>query len=491
MREQRSICFGKGLTIALIIWLLTWLALAGLWLGQAFAANFIAPELLGRPTANSITVSVVADVSLEVYLEYGTASGVYTSQTPQAFFSGGSPIGIMLDRLQPDTRYYYRVRYRPRGTFQAEFSARDEHSFHTQRKPGSSFTFTVKSDSHHDPKCVDEIYATTLHNELKDSPDFFLELGDTFGSDRFLQPDYHIISQLHLDQRRFFGSVGHSAPFFFALGNHEGEAGYALNGTADNIAVYATKARKLYYSNPIPDGFYTGNSAAEAYVGLPGDYYAWEWGDALFVVLDPYRYTTTNPLASGDLWDWTLGQTQYNWLKQTLESSRAKFKFVFAHHLLGYVRGAVRWADKYEWGGYNKSGTWEFSTKRPGWAMPIHKLMVESGVTIFFQGHDHLFAKEELDGIVYQTVPQPSSPTGSMPNAEYYSGDVLPHSGYLRVNVSGSDVKVDYIRTHLPGKGINGEIAYAYTIQFPKATGPPAMGKYRDKDSDRNNSQAQ
>jgi hypothetical protein len=90
--------------------------------------------------------------------------------------------------------------------------------------------------------------------------------------------------------------------------------------------------------------------------------------------------------------------------------------------------------------------------------------MVQNSVTIFFQGHDHLFAKEELDGIVYQEVPQPSSPTGSIPNAEYYFGDVLPASGYLRVTVSGSAVKVDYIRTYLPGEGTNGEVAYTYTI---------------------------
>jgi len=98
--------------------------------------------------------------------------------------------------------------------------------------------------------------------------------------------------------------------------------------------------------------------------------------------------------------------------------------------------------------------------------------MVANGVTIFFQGHDHLFAKEELDGIVYQTVPHPSFPTGTMPNAEYYSGDVLPASGYLRVSVSGSAVKVDYVRTYLPGEGTNREVAYTYTIPSTAAPNP-------------------
>jgi hypothetical protein len=436
--------------------------------------NFIAPELMGRPTATSITLNAVADVDLDVYLEYGTTPGNYTDKTSPSFFTGGSPIEIVMDNLQPDTRYYYRMNYRRSGAGLAAFQQREEHSFHTQRLPGSSFTFTVQADSHlYDPKCVDEIYKTTLQNEVNEAPDFFLELGDTFGADKFLPLNYQQIAQLHLDQRPFLGIVGHSSPLFFVLGNHEGEMGYELDGTANNIVDYATKARKLYYPNPVPDGFYSGNSAMEDDVGLPEDYYAWQWGDALFVVLDPYRYTTTNPKATGDGWDWTLGEDQYEWLKETLEGSSAKFKFVFAHHVLGDMRGAVKWADKYEWGGYSANGKWEFNTKRPGWAKPIHQLMVDNGVTIFFQGHDHLFAKEELDGIVYQTVPQPSFPTGSMPNAEYYTGDVLPASGHLRVKVSESDVAVDYIRTYLPGEGTNGEVAYMYTVtgnSLPVAT---------------------
>jgi len=57
-------------------------------------------------------------------------------------------------------------------------------------------------------------------------------------------------------------------------------------------------------------------------------------GNALFVVLDAYRYETVSPKPT-NLWDWTLGEAQYDWLKQTLEQSHAKFKFVCAHHVLG------------------------------------------------------------------------------------------------------------------------------------------------------------
>ena len=40
---------------------------------------------------------------------------------------------------------------------------------------------------------------------------------------------------------------------------------------------------------------------------------------------------------TGDQWSWTLGLQQYNWLKQTLQNSDAKYKFVFSHNMLGGI----------------------------------------------------------------------------------------------------------------------------------------------------------
>ena len=79
---------------------------------------------------------------------------------------------------------------------------------------------------------------------------------------------------------------------------------------------------------------------------------------------------------------------QYAWLKQVLESSRAKYKFVFAHHVLGTGRGGVEMAGQHEWGGQVRKGENSFAQRRPGWPEPIHALMVRTGVSIFFQGHD-------------------------------------------------------------------------------------------------------
>jgi len=124
------------------------------------------------------------------------------------------------------------------------------------------------------------------------------------------------VAELYLDQRPYFGLLCDSAPLFLVLGNHEAEWGWELDGTPENVPVWSTKARKLYYPNPFPDGFYSGSSKKEDFVGLRENYYAWEWGDALFIALDPYWYTKkyaggtrptwSNKTAGRDMWDRTI-----------------------------------------------------------------------------------------------------------------------------------------------------------------------------------------
>jgi hypothetical protein len=194
------------------------------------------------------------------------------------------------------------------------------------------------------------------------------------------------------------------------------------------------------------------------------------------VVIDPYWASAVcvdEPFGGGDkrtnLWDITHGDAQYQWLKTTLEKSDAKYKFVFAHHVMGTGRGGVELAELYEWGGLNNNGRWGFTTKRPNWASPIHKLMADNNVTIFFQGHDHIWAKQELDGVIYQTLSEPADPFYVLYNADaFLSGDKFPNTGYTRVTVSPTAVRVDYVRTYLPadeGAGkTSGATAFSYSV---------------------------
>jgi len=430
-------------------------------------ADFIAPEILGRPAAASVTINVVPAKAMEIYAEYGTTAGAYDRQSAKVSALGGSPVEIVLDQLQANTRYYYRLRY---GN-----AVGPEHTFMTQRAPGSTFTFDIQGDSHPERlgKQFDpELYTRTLLSAASDRPDFFMTIGDDFSVDTLKTVNADTVTQLYINQRQWLGLV--NAPVFLVNGNHEQASLANLNGTPNNVAIWAQTARNAYYPQPAPDAFYTGDSQPVEFIGQLRDYYAWTWGDALFVVIDPYWHspqTVDNQFGvdrdekkNRDLWNVTLGEAQYQWFKHTLETSVAKYKFVFTHHVNGTGRGGIELAHTYEWGDVA-----QFAARRPGWGMPIHQLMAQNRVTIFFQGHDHIFVRQELDGVIYQSLPEPANPFYTFENADAYkSGDKFSNSGHVRVTVSPDQVKVDYVRSYLPKDEVNGhksgEVAYSYTV---------------------------
>lgn len=415
-------------------------------------------ELLGRPTDNSIALQLIFSDSAEVKVEFGTSSGVYTGQTSWQLFPDSVPAEFNLTGLQSDTRYYYRVKYRQPGS--STVINRPEYTFHTQRPAGVPFTFVVQADPHIDSQSDTALYRLCLQNQLDDAPDFMVDLGDFLMSEKMRDS----LNQVSRDTiryrcellRSYYETTCHSVPLFNVLGNHEGENGWYLNGTSTNVAVLNNIERKTYFMNPAPDAFYTGDTINYPLVGIRENYYAWEWGDALFLVLDPYWNTSPKP-DSLHGWRWTLGETQYNWLKATLENSTAKFKFVFAHQLVGGDpdgRGGIEFADRYEWGGNNLDGTPGFAVNRPGWYKPIKDLLAENRVSIFFHGHDHFFAKQDKECLVYQEVPQPSHPNFMNANQAavygYLQGQILPNAGHLRVSVDSGGVQVEYVRAYLP-----------------------------------------
>jgi uncharacterized repeat protein (TIGR02543 family) len=480
--------------------------------------NFTGPELLGRPTNHSVTVNVVANAAMQAYFEYGTTSGVYTGMTGVASASANEPIETVMDGLAANTLYYYRMVYSTDGG--STWINRTEHSFHTQRPRGSTFTFTITSDSHfgqYGGQTADEkdLYALTLQNAAQDHPDFHLDCGDTFAMDPSPLGTGMTVAEAdnaYFIQRPtpYLGAICHSIPYFFVLGNHENEEGWnwddVFTSPDQSLALVGMKARKKYFPNPIPDDFYSGNvdPLPAAFATATGsiyheDYYAWEWGDALFVVIDPFHYSMVWPSegdsyggegqdgeVGGTRWDWSLGIQQYLWLKSTLENSSAKFKFIFTHQVVGgnsvYGRGGIIAAPYFEMGGKNKDGTWGWDTKRPaaqGWDLPIHQLMVENGVSIFFHGHDHDYEYETLDNIVYLEIPKPDDagytwqPYSYGHNEGHYPDAIaeIENSGHIRVTVSPDEVKTEYVRAYLPGDGENRIVAHTGIVEAPY-TGP-------------------
>jgi hypothetical protein len=327
------------------------------------------------------------------------------------------------------------------------------------------FSFAIQADSHLDENTDTSLYKQTLENIVAEKPSFLIDLGDTFMSEKFAKTQEDVELR-YIEAKSYFDSLG-SIPLYLVTGNHDGENGWYAGEDSNNMLTWTRDARLKYFpSTEILQSSYSGNR-------LTANYYSFIKGDVQFIVLDPFTYSTAKARTDNDGWDYSLGKTQYDWFKNMLENSNVKYKFVFIHNLVGGyskdARGGAEAAKFFEWGGYSPDGSYDFDKMRPDWGKPIQQLMVDNKVTAVFHGHDHFYAKQSLDGIIYQLVPQPGTPGNSVQDAAKYlyeEGTFLPSAGHLRVVVSDSNVVVEYLKTSLQSDS-NESIPDSYTI-YPK-----------------------
>ena len=388
--------------------------------------------VLGNPTASSIAAKVLAYQPVEGYIEFGPSDGAYSRRTETVQFKAGEPREVAIDGLVGNSEYRYR--FRSRSGPATPFDESAEFGFRTPRSAGESFVFTVVADSHLDRNTDPAIYERTIRDSALAKPDFHVDLGDTFMVDQ-RRDDFRAAAEQYVAQRYYFGLIGNTASVFLVSGNHDGEGSFL-----GEMGRWSVQQRRTYFATP------------SDVLDRGGNYYSWEWGDALFVALDPY-WITQRRGPRGSAWARTLGKDQYDWLTRTLETSEAKFKFVFIHHLVGGLnqaaRGGAEAAALYEWGGRNGDGSPGFARQRSGWGKPIHEILVNTGVTAVFHGHDHVYAKEDLDGIVYQLVPQPGLArfgTPRMTRNLYPESEFVPGPGHLRVTVGPGSVLVELVQ---------------------------------------------
>jgi len=391
-------------------------------IGKAVAAVPVTAKLLGTATPSSFSISVASTSAVKVYVEYGYDKSTIAGKTSIYNILKGSTQNISLTNLKANSLVYYKVKYAV-GTSK-NYSSLTQKSVKTaSAQVLSSSTFAIQADPHMDENSSTAVYEGTLKQIVATSPAFLMDLGDIFMVDKLAdKSEANIRGRFEL-MKGFYQKLG-VVPLKICLGNHDGELGYSKFNTKNY--------RKEYFPEQ------TSELA----------YYSFTGPDQLHVVLDPFTYTTKNPTANG--WEWTLGKTQYDWLVETLKNSKEKHKFVYIHHLLvgdPQSRGGVEIAMKNEWGGKNNDGTDGFDANRPGWGKPIHQLLLDYKVGFVFKGHDHLYVKQELDGVIYQTVPQPSHP-GDKINVNQYgyiSGKGVGGSGFLKVSTSGNTAQVDFI----------------------------------------------
>jgi len=448
--------------------------------------------VLGEPTGSSIRMKLYSDAQSAVRIFYRpltAAAAQYMEAPAPAGIPARRPVEVDINNLSPGINYAYTIMFQNVvGGQECPIAQTREHSFATAKPPGVPFQFAVVADIHihDDGSYFEDIFRSTLSqidNEKTSGGgiDFVVDIGDTFmGGKPELAYTPATVEKPYQDIFRLYSEVCKEAPLFLANGNHDFELGWEINGES-SMPVICQKYRQEYFMNPSRLGsFYRVNQDVDfASVGPPGNYYAWEWGDAQMIVLDPFWYTMIPPKHNPkrEPWTWTLGDDQYEWLYQTLSSSNALYKFVFIHHVTGGVfgtpkeaggGGAPKYSRYFEWGGYEPSGEYNYAERRPGWTHgSIHEMLVKYGGSVVFRGHDHLYFQEPLDSVVYNTVMKPSvayGDTGSpmaieMADERGYPGnEVKFESGYMKVTVTDKQAIMTYV-------AYNGRIIDQYTVK--------------------------
>ena len=399
------------------------------------------PPLVGRPTADSVTLNVVAgQLPVELELRLPTEG----SAVVRAALPAEAQQDLVVEDLQAGTEYRYELTARGAGRTEV-FPGR----FVTRRPPGSSFSFAVLSDTHlpvpppewTDPQTAElflpEIYdyvasridigqviRQTMRSIRGRQVDFIICLGDMFHYFRGFNdpfPSASTAERAYLDLRAHFGQATAEAAFYAVVGNWEGENGWH----PEVLRRYAQQARMKYLLNPSD--------------GPNEDYFAWTWGDALLVVLNVMTYTPTvhtmSPDDDGKATDWTLGGEQLAWLETTLRRSGERFKLLFIHHPVGGNAGDEP-NSAYGRGGGRVAGVGEQAR--------IHQLMLEHGVQIFFYGHDHVFTDMVVDGIHY-TLPGSSGAPWKFSAEETGYAEHEERSGFALVHVGQETIEVEFL----------------------------------------------
>jgi hypothetical protein len=409
--------------------------------------ELVGAPLLFAPTASGFGVSVVlrsGDPTM-LSLELRADDESPWTLAPPPLSPAPDIAQWQVDGLAPGHRYSYAV-LAPVDAGAGSAVPLYVGSAATAPPPGTAFTFAALADSHIEPRdpvppgetVIYDGYAFMEETLLDVSgqiaiakPDFVINLGDMLDYHLFgfnaPPPDASWARLGYLNYRRLLADTVANAAHFPVIGNWDGESGC---NTPDEIA-RSTSQRMLYVPSPGPETNPEGGSAN-------GDYYAFTWGDALFVILNVMTYTPTCHLLSygpGLPDDWTLGATQLAWLGQTLANATSKWRFLFIHHTVG---GAAGDPDD---SAYGRGGA---QAAHVGEQAIIQAMMVQYGVQVFFYAHDHVFTDAEVEGVHY-TLPGSAGAPWMFDSSQTGYTLYWTESGYGRVSVAPEEAKIDFV----------------------------------------------
>ncbi|MBN2229511.1 MAG: metallophosphoesterase family protein [Candidatus Thorarchaeota archaeon] len=301
---------------------------------------------------------------------------------------------VPLIGLDIDTRYFYKV--------SSNNTESQLYHFRTAPADGARFRMIIIGDNR--PTLVSYI-----------QPEEFKEL-----SQMIVDEDPHIVvmsgdyvlevNENHEDNlagwaafTNISDSIGHYAPIYGALGNH------------DTGAKTGTLNLDYYFD------------AFEQY-DEPSTYFSFDYAGVHFIFLDTEQQYLEGRI-TGD---------QYNWLVNDLESTDCPMKYVIGHRPM-----------------YPLNHLGDSIDSKPDERIRLQQLFEEHNVTAYICGHDHLFNRLTVNGLVHII-----SGGGGAPLVYTQWGGAYYH--YTRVDSSYNHVNISSVK-------LSGEIGHNYQLPY---TGP-------------------
>jgi hypothetical protein len=396
------------------------------------------PPLLSCPTKNSIRISALneklpAEAAVEIRKEGATT---WERRAPLLKLARYDILDWTLKDLAPAARYEYRILLKRESS---DFQTAGVGSFRTQRIGPASYTAVLMTDPHtgsfppgSNPVLVlDKV----VQNAARAQGEFVLDLGDNVawrGSREFPQTSTAGALAAYSQYRRQIGPLSAHCPHFALIGNWNGESGKFPEKNIELVA----GVRKALLPAPNHLTYPQGGSERE-------DYYAFSWGDVLYVMLNIQTYSKpSNParlpsLMSdvNEITEWTLGEKQMAWFESTLSKATERFRFVCIHHPAAGNAGDALNTN------YGRGGARAWNL---GEQAKIHALMKKHKVQIFFYGHDHVFVDDLVDGIHY-ALPGSCGAPWKFTKEETGYERFWPDSGHGTLEVTPEKATVTFI----------------------------------------------
>jgi phosphodiesterase/alkaline phosphatase D-like protein len=409
------------------------------------------PPLLSRPTETSIRVSALNHRQpVEAAIEW-RKEGTDRWQRRQSVLklSPHEMLDWSLTGLSPATRYEYQILMKgdAGGLLHPVVSGK----FRTQRKRPGHYTAVLLADPHVGSFAEGTKPVLTLdqvvRNASRANAEFVLDLGDNVawpGSREYGQENPEAAVEAYTRYRRQLGPLSVNCPHFAVIGNWSGESGKFSAESIDTAAA----VRQAFLPGPNHLTYPQGGSERE-------DYYAFSWGDALYIILNIQTYSKPSqpnelPSLAEDVnrvTEWTLGKKQMSWFEATLKKASERFRFVCIHHPAGGNAGDA--ANTL----YGRGGARAWNT---GEQAEIHALMKKYYVQIFFYGHDHVFVDDVVDGIHY-ALPGSCGAPWKFTKKETGYDRFWPDSGHAQLDVTPEKATVSFIN-------VEGKVLHAFSV---------------------------